>query len=88
MVIYLKLASGGIPAATGRSSRAGSNQAVTNNTEVNVEVKREPGMTSSRELTMGRRNKVEMMSTTMEYCSRKLNKSVCYTRVMLLAYKQ
>ena len=41
MVIHLKLSSGGISATAGRSSRAGSNQAVTDNTEVKVEVKRE-----------------------------------------------
>ena len=44
MVIHSKLASGGIPATAGRLSRAVSNQAITNDTEVKAEVKREPGI--------------------------------------------
>ena len=79
MVIYLKLASGGIPAATGRSSRAGSNQAVTNNTEVNVEVKREPGSTSWKGMTMGRWNEIYLTSTTLDEYLRKMKIFVCYT---------
>ena len=44
MVIHSKLASGGTSAIAGRSSRAESNQASLNDTDVKVEVKREPGI--------------------------------------------
>ena len=44
MVIRSKLASSGTSATAGRSSRAESNQEIMNDTEVKVEVKREPGI--------------------------------------------
>ena len=49
MVIHSKLASFGISATAKRSSRAESNQASTNDTEVKVEVKREPGIDECEE---------------------------------------
>ena len=45
------------------------------------------GSTSSKEMTMGRRNKMEEMSATVEEYLRKIKRSVCYTPGVLVRYR-
>ena len=56
-----------------------SSQASIYDTEVKLEVKREPGSTSWKGMTMGRWNEIYLTSTTLDEYLRKMKIFVCYT---------
>ena len=80
MVVHSKLASGGTSATAGRSVRAVPDQASTSDTEVKVEVKREPVIDEFEGDDHGEDEQGGRASTTAEEYSRKMKRIVCYTR--------
>ena len=80
MVNYSKLSSGGISATAARSSRTESNQVLSNETEVRVELKREPGIDELEGGDHGEEEQDGRDGYNSEGVSRKMKKRMCYTR--------